>query len=395
MRIPYNKFVPYPLEFKINEGLSSDEKKERFYRLSNLYNILYSSTTTYYYKHPVGAGLINLTNNCFLNSIMQCLTHTVVFVQGVLSTRHQPSIHGVGEFCVLCAVRDQIELSFAYSGGQISPKFLVDNLSNISSSFITNQQEDAHEFLQCLLNQLDYNWNMFEASTIGNEPLAEDIFGGSLVSQVQCRNCGHNSETKEALIDLSLEIEDVDSVKNALKSFTKVESIENFKCGNCKEQVQVDKRMLLDKLPVVAALHLKRFKSDGFNVEKIDKIVEYELELDLAPYTKGYTNNENESLKYELYAFVVHAGYSATSGHYYCYIRTSPDQWYIFDDAQIIEVPLKEHEHRMHQQAYILFYARQGTPWFSSMIEQWRRVSFKGLFFGMDIPTTSYPIGTS
>lgn len=86
---------------------------------------------------------------------------------------------------------------------------------------------------------------------------------------------------------MSLEIEDVDSLESALESFTKVECLETYTCASCKEQVQAEKQLLLDQAPSVAALHLKRFKSDGAYVEKIDKMVDYPLELDLAPYTKG------------------------------------------------------------------------------------------------------------
>lgn len=124
-------------------------------------------------------------------------------------------------------------------------------------------------------------------------------------TQVRCCKCGHNSDTYEPLIDLSLEIEEVDSLENALKSFTKVESIEDtekFTCDSCKEQVQVEKQLMLYQAPSVAAFHLKRFKSDGVDVEKIDKTVEYPLDLDLAPYTKG-SNDENvcSYMKYMLF----------------------------------------------------------------------------------------------
>ncbi|XP_010677233.2 ubiquitin carboxyl-terminal hydrolase 19 [Beta vulgaris subsp. vulgaris] len=359
---------------------------------------------------PVGAGLANLGNTCFLNAILQCFTHTVPFVEGLLSLKHEASSHG-DEFCVICAVREQIEHSLAYSGRVISPSNLVDNLSNISSFFQRYQQEDAHEFLQCLSDKLDRSWSKYEASAndasgpnnlpLPDDPLVNQIFGGRLVSQVRCCKCGHNSDTYEPLIDLSLEIEEVDSLENALKSFTKVESIEDtekFTCDSCKEQVQVEKQLMLYQAPSVAAFHLKRFKSDGVDVEKIDKTVEYPLDLDLAPYTKG-SNDENENLKYELFAIVVHVGHWSTSGHYFCYIRTSPDKWYRFDDSKVTRV---YEEIALCQDAYILFYARKGTPWFGSLIEKWKAecskkvlsTSPKSVLDDMDLPSTSYPLGT-
>lgn len=112
---------------------------------------------------------------------------------------------------------------------------------------------------------------------------------------MRCCNCGHCSDTYETLIDLSLEIEDVDSVDTALESFTKVEKIEDsetkFTCEKCKEQVSIEKQLVLDKAPSVAALHLKRFKTDGSLVEKIDKYVSFPLELDLHAYADNQTDN--------------------------------------------------------------------------------------------------------
>lgn len=59
---------------------------------------------------------------------------------------------------------------------------------DISSFFRRYQQEDAHEFLQCLLDRLDSNWSKYEASadvsTLPVDTLVQQIFGGRLVSQV-------------------------------------------------------------------------------------------------------------------------------------------------------------------------------------------------------------------
>lgn len=41
-------------------------------------------------------------------------------------------------------------------------------------------------------------------------------------------------------------------------------------------------------------------------------------------------------LQYVLYAVVVHVGLTPTSGHYYCFIRLSPDMWCKFDDSKVM-----------------------------------------------------------
>lgn len=112
------------------------------------------------------------------------------------------------------------------------------------------------------------------------------MFSLCFVFQLQCSTCDHTSNTFEPLIDMSLEIDNVDSLPSALESFTKVENIDdNLQCDNCKEEVSMEKQLMLDQTPSVAALHLKRFKTNGILVEKIDKHIDFPLELDLQPYT--------------------------------------------------------------------------------------------------------------
>ncbi|KAI9081423.1 hypothetical protein K1719_036569 [Acacia pycnantha] len=97
--------------------------------------------------------------------------------------------------------------------------------------------------------------------------LVEKIFGGRLISKLQCCNCGHCSDTYEPLIDFSLEIDNVGRLPSALASFTKVEQIDaKISCDSSKEEVFMETRLILDQTPSVAAFHLKRFKTDGMHL---------------------------------------------------------------------------------------------------------------------------------
>ncbi|XP_059307063.1 ubiquitin carboxyl-terminal hydrolase 20-like [Lycium ferocissimum] len=321
----------------------------------------------------LGAGLANLGNTCFLNAVLQSFMHTVPLLQLLASNDHaSPCDSYMIGFCVICVIRELIDLSLASGGGFVSPWKLVNNLSYFSSSFHRFQQEDAHEFLQCLLDRLESCCNdsmRKDGAPSESDNIVKQAFGGRLVSKLRCCNCGHCSDTYEPLIDLSLEIKDVDSLPAALESFTKVEKIDDpeikFSCEKCKAQVSIEKQLLLDKAPSVAAFHLKRFENDGSFVEKVDKHVSFPLELDLLPYTDNNQIN-NEEMKYDLYAVIVHIGFSSCSGHYYSYVRSAPDEWYKFDDSEVFRV----HEDLvLEEEAYIMLYAKRGTPWFSDFVE--------------------------
>ncbi|XP_024995445.1 ubiquitin carboxyl-terminal hydrolase 20-like [Cynara cardunculus var. scolymus] len=341
-----------------------------------------SSSSSWYeeaYEKPcmVGAGLANLGNTCFFNAVLQCFTHSVLLVQGLYSYTHPTPCDCSNErFCLICALREHIENSLSSTGKIVSPWKFVDNLSYFSSSFQRYQQEDAHEFLQCFLDRLESSLNNLkvkdDAVSLQSDNLVKQVFGGCVVSKLRCCNCNYISDTYEPSVDLSLEIEDAISLSTALESFTKVEHIEDeemrFTCDQCKEKVSVEKQLMLDQTPPICAFHLKRFKNDGSYVEKIDKHVEFPLELDLQPYTCGRQSN-NEDLKYELNAVVVHAAFTSSCGHYYCYIRSAPDTWYKFDDSKVTSV---SEACVLSEEAYILFYARQGTTWFSNFMETYK-----------------------
>ncbi|XP_016462441.1 ubiquitin carboxyl-terminal hydrolase 20 [Nicotiana tabacum] len=322
----------------------------------------------------LGAGLANLGNTCFLNAVLQSFIHTVPLLQLLTSNDHtSPCDSYLRGFCVFYAFRELIDLSLASGGGVVSPWKLVNNLNHFSSSFHRFQQEDAHEFLQCFLDRLESCCNdsgpKDRAAPSESDNIVKQAFGGRLVSKLRCCNCGHCSDTYEPLIDLSLEIKDVDSLPEALESFTKIEKIDDpeikFSCEKCKEQVPIEKQLVLDKAPSVAAFHLKRFENDGSFVEKVDKHVSFPLELDLLPYTDS-NQIANEEMKYDLYAVIVHSGFSSCSGHYYSFIRSAPDEWYKFDDSEVFRV---QEDLVLEEEAYIMFYAKRGTPWFSDFVE--------------------------
>ncbi|VFQ97280.1 unnamed protein product [Cuscuta campestris] len=333
----------------------------------------------------VGGGFSNLGNTCFLNAVLQCFMHTVPVIEGLLGLHHPSPCDGyIKEFCMICALKELVGNLFASDGSTVFPWKLVNNLNYFSSSFQRYQQEDAHEFLQCFLDRLEScckDTKQKESMPPQYVNLVTQTFGGRLVSKLRCCNCGHCSDTYEPLIDLSLEIEDANSIPAALESFTKVENIEDletkFTCDNCKEQVLVEKQLLLDETPSVAAFHLKRFKNDGSVVEKIDRHVAFPLELDLLPYTAVKNQGSEGDSKYYLYAVLVHIGFSSCSGHYYCFIRAAPDVWYKFDDSQVTCVT---EDYVMSQEAYILFYVKSGIPWFSDFIETQKLSIFKPVF---------------
>ncbi|XP_027767918.1 ubiquitin carboxyl-terminal hydrolase 20-like [Solanum pennellii] len=321
----------------------------------------------------VGVGMCNLGNTCFLNAVVQCFMHSVVLLQLLASFDHvSPCDTHLTGFCVVCMIRQIVDLSMSSGSDNVISNKIFSHLNDFSPTFRPNQQEDAHEFLQCFLNKLEiccYNLDP-------RDNIVKKAFGGRLVSMLRCFNCYHLSVTPEPLIDLSLEIVDVDSVPKALESFTKIENIE-FSCEKCKTQGPFEKQLLVDRAPSIATLCLKRFINDGFDVQKVDKHVSFPLELDMFHYTNKINNEE---MKYDLYAVIVHSGFSISSGHYYSFIRCNPNEWYKFDDEQVHWV---HEDHVLAEQAYILLYTKRHTLWFTDYTQIHKP------FVNLVIPSTS------
>ncbi|KAJ3680667.1 hypothetical protein LUZ60_016945 [Juncus effusus] len=357
----------------------SDELSQRVGGRCNSFSRLFNPFKKQ--RQLVGAGLGNLGNTCFLNVILQCITHTVPLIQKLRSTFHPLPCFGDGEgFCTFCAFKEHVEISIKSTGSIIWPEKFRDNLSKFSSDFVAGEQADAHEYLRCFLDSLnssslnpnlDENNNSNKPSSFEENGIVKQIFGGRLKSQLKCGECGHRSDTFEPFLDLSLEIDDsFQTLENALHSFTKTEVIEDtevlFTCEGCKTRVsKVEKQMKLDQAPDVLAVHLKRFKNDGSEIEKIDKHVEYPIELDLEPFVS--CSNTEHDVKYELYGIVEHRGVFSY-GHYVSTIRSSPSSWHLFNDSVVTSITEAS---ALNQTAYILFYIKKGTsPWFSSLITE-------------------------
>lgn len=310
------------------------------------------------YLGRIGAGLENLGNTCYLNSVLQCLTYTEPFAAYLQSGKHTSSCRTSG-FCALCALQIHVKTALESTGKIVTPFRIVKNLRCISRTFRNSRQEDAHELMVNLLESMHKcclpSGVSTESQSAYDKSLVHKIFGGRLRSQVKCTRCLHCSNKFDPFLDLSLEIAKATTLVRALENFTEDELLDEgqkeYECERCRQKVVAKKRLTIDKAPNVLTIHLKRFSP--FNPrEKIDKKVDFQSILDLKPFV---SDSKGTDFKYSLYGVLVHTGWSTQSGHYYCYVRTSSGMWHNLDDKEVRQVREAD---VLKQKAYMLFYVR-------------------------------------
>ena len=119
------------------------------------------------------------------------------------------------------------------------------------------RQEDSHEFLRYAIDALQrsclYGYPPCVLSICSRMSTAEtgcfrkldsklaettwvhQIFGGLLRSRVTCGECGHNSDTLDRILDLSIDIFGVNSVRDALRKFVAVDHLKGANKYKCEK----------------------------------------------------------------------------------------------------------------------------------------------------------------
>ncbi|KAJ6822828.1 ubiquitin carboxyl-terminal hydrolase 3-like isoform X2 [Iris pallida] len=220
--------------------------------------------------------------------------------------------------------------------------------------------QDAHEFLNFLLNELvdilEKESNAAKASPeapstaekiangpsrpnmngVHKEPLVTWVhknFQGILTNETRCLRCETVTARDETFLDLSLDIEQNSSITSCLKNFSSTETLnaeDKFFCDKCCRLQEAQKRMKIKKPPRILVIHLKRFKyiEQLGRYKKLSYRVMFPMELKLSG-TIDSTDSE-----YSLFAVVVHVGSGPNHGHYVSLVK-SHNHWLCFDDENV------------------------------------------------------------
>lgn len=341
-------------------------------------------------------GFYNMGATCFISVILQSLIHNPFVRNFFLAGGHDRNMCPVGSSseCMSCFI-DEMFCDFYASNsvqGYGVPNLLT-LVTKLKRSFTGASEQDAHEFLQFLLDEVHQGHFqstafpddsrsttpvpdlMRDSSSPTSSPsshenckcVAHTTFYGQLESRLKCTRCHNVTETVDPMMDLSLEIKRVNktiiSLEDCLDLFTSAEKLDIlYKCRSCHAKCPVEKQLFIKRLPSVLSIQLKRFDVAGLGANKIEIPVRFPLYLDMEKYTTESADNggskNGHKLQYQLFGVVCHQG-SMNTGHYTCMMKDRFGRWYSFDDSMVTKIPATQ---VLNSDAYLLFYIITDCP---------------------------------
>ncbi|PYH45847.1 putative ubiquitin C-terminal hydrolase [Aspergillus saccharolyticus JOP 1030-1] len=292
-------------------------------------------------RSPEGyAGLRNLSNTCYLNSLLTQLFMNVGFRDFMMRLELEDPETSQN-------LLDETKKLFAYMQEtwtkSVDSQGFVDTIRTYDNESIdVTIQMDVDEFYNLLFDR-------WEAQILRSEDKKKfrSFYGGQLVQQIKSKECPHISERLEPFSAIQCEIKGKATLEESLQAYVEGEIMQGdnkYSCTSCDRHVDAVKRACLKDVPDNLIFHLKRFDFDMVTMmrSKINDEFKFPERIDMSPYNVEYLADQSTDLRedmFELVGVLVHSG-NAESGHYYSFIRERPTadnraHWVEFNDSDV------------------------------------------------------------
>ncbi|KAH8696007.1 putative ubiquitin hydrolase [Talaromyces proteolyticus] len=304
------------------------------------YNTTWAADRLKAIRSPEGyAGLKNLSNTCYLNSLFTQLFMNISFREFMLNVSlTEPE-----------SQRLLVETKKIFGNMQetwcryVDPEGAVGCIRTYDNEPIdVTIQMDVDEFYNLLFDR-------WEAQILDPEDKKRfrTFYGGQLVQQIKSKECEHISERLEPFSAIQCDIKGKANLEESLQAYVEGEVMQGdnkYSCTSCEKHVDAVKRACLKDVPDNLIFHLKRFDFDMLTMmrSKINDEFQFPERIDMTPYKVEFLSDPDNQLEpdiFELVGVLVHSG-TAESGHYYSYIRERPvadskKSWVEFNDADV------------------------------------------------------------
>jgi ubiquitin C-terminal hydrolase len=328
-------------------------------------------------------GLENLGNTCFLNSMIQCLSHIYEF-NDFLDILNESKLNNVVDTVLLIEYNKLRKLIWS-ENCSISPAGFVASVQKVArikgkDLFTGFAQNDVPEFLLFMIDSF-HNSLSREVSMVikGEAHNAKDklarscydmmkkmyqkeyseILGLFYGIHVSCIICPTTSSVLSFspepyfMLNLPIPNKPVVDILDCFELYTTSELLsgeEAWYNEKTKSKQSVNKRLVFWSLPKLLVLDLKRFNNSE---RKNHALVNVPLNgLNLDRFVEGYQGQSN---MYDLFAVCNHLG-GIHGGHYTATVRNANNSWYLFNDLTVKKIP---DSRVISPDAYCLFFRKK------------------------------------
>jgi ubiquitin C-terminal hydrolase len=183
-----------------------------------------------------------------------------------------------------------------------------------------------------------------------------------IMTNINCNQCKNKLFNYSPHNLLTLPIPDEDergktTLYDCLDHYFGKEVFDNknqWKCEKCENKEDNYKQYRITATPPTLIITLKRYEDLGNRWKKINKMIDFPIELDISNYKLGRNKTD---CQYKLFAIGNHVG-EMNFGHCYAYCRNiqkQPDTWYEYNDVRVSKM---DDKNLFTSNAYLLLYER-------------------------------------